>query len=113
MNGMRTRADLHPALAALLDDATAALAHLDVERLDALVLDSQHLLEAGNAQRVLEAAVVQPVELPRPLQEKLDAFARLLELTHENLFLMRRLGAHSAQLEYSAASLAGGRHGNH
>ncbi len=110
---MRTRAALHPALASVLDDATFALAHLDAEKLENMVQGSQSLFVAGGSRKALEAAAMQPLELPRPLQEKLDAFARLLDMTRENLLLMRKLGAAPAQLEYTPASLAGGRHGNH
>lgn len=96
---------LHPVLLSMLDDATTALAHLDVDRLEELVYGSRSLLASG--------ATAQLPPLPAPLQQKLDAFSRLLDLTRENLMLMRRLGASStSQIEYSPASIAGGRHGN-
>ena len=102
---------LHPVLLSILDDATHALAHLDADRLVALVHGSRDLLAPGAAPLLATAAQL-PV-LPQPLQAKLDAFARLLDLTRENLLLMRRLGAASgSQIEYSPASLTGGRHGN-
>lgn len=116
---MKPRASLHPALASILDDAASALAHLDAERLEELVRSSRNLLEAGNPPLASLTQDLRPVAqqelppLPQPLQAKLNTFARMLDLTRENLLLMRRLGAaRVSEIEYTAASLAGGRHGN-
>jgi hypothetical protein len=104
---------LHPVLLSILDDATSALAHMDAEKLEELVHGSRDLLAPGRSPQEAMVVSAQLPALSAPLQQKLDAFARFLDLTRENLLLMRRLGASSAsQIEYSAASLAGGRHGN-
>lgn len=104
---------LHPVLLSILDDATNALAHLDADRLESLVHGSRDLLAPGVSPLDVITTSAQLPALPQPLQARLDAFARLLDLTRENLLLMRRLGtASTPQIEYSPASFAGGRHGN-
>jgi hypothetical protein len=110
---MKPRASLHPALASLLDESIAALAQLDALRLEDLAQEAQFLLDSCAGDESASSAPAPSRNFSRPLQEKFDAFARLLDLSRENLHLMRRSAAASVtQLDSTAAALAGSRHGD-
>jgi hypothetical protein len=90
----------HPALKLLVVEAWQALARLDVDRLDRLVLSCQVLTREldGNIQPERRA------ELASEAQESagdIAVFARVLEATRANLDVMNRLRElRAGQLEY-------------
>ena len=113
----KTQSSLHPALRAIVIEATEALARLDADRLEELVLNCQKLkreisphpevFNASTASSLL-AQGINPAQPHLHLHSSCDnplemaAFSRLLSLTRENLSVLTRVRIQQdAQLEYS------------
>jgi hypothetical protein len=113
----QTKSSLHPALRSIVAEATEALARLDADRLEELVLNCQKLNREFSphpesfsvsatsnllAQGIPSAQSCLPVQSEGGALPEMAVFSRLLSLTRENLAVLTRARVQkNAQLEYS------------